>query len=83
MTLFVCDVLVHFKIPPSQLTLGAWRPVLGFEALCAAFAPATYEVEEFAPYTDDKVSSGCSLLDATEWMRQFEYQLGGHRLRVL
>ena len=48
MTPFVRDVLVHFKVPPSQLTLGAWQNVLGFEALCFAFTPATYGVEEFS-----------------------------------
>ena len=47
MTLFVRGVLVYFKVPPSQLTSGAWRTVLGFEALCAAHVPALYDVEEF------------------------------------
>ena len=47
LTPFVRDVLVRFKVPPSQLTLRPWRTVLGFEALRAAFAPDTYGVEEF------------------------------------
>ena len=46
LTPFIQNILARFKVPPLQLTPGAWRTVLGFEALCAFFAPEAYGVEE-------------------------------------
>ena len=37
MNSFVRDVLVHFKVLPSQLTLGACQIVLGFETHFATY----------------------------------------------
>jgi len=71
LTPFVHNVLARFKIPPSQLTVGAWRTVLSFEALCVSFASDAYGVEEFcATYVMRKShqdahsfpQSGCDML---------------------
>ena len=35
LTPFVRGVLAHYRVAPSQLSVVAWRTVLGFEALCA------------------------------------------------
>ena len=48
LTDFVCQVLVYYNVPPTQLTHGAWRAVLGFEALCVDFVATSYSLEDFA-----------------------------------
>ena len=37
LTAFVHSVLSYFRVAPSQLTVGAWRILLGFEALYNCF----------------------------------------------
>jgi len=41
-------VLICYNMAPTQLMLGAWRMILGFEALCVDFANALYSPEDFA-----------------------------------
>ena len=44
---FVRSVLSYFRVAPSQLTVGAWHILLGFEALCNRFLPEVCGHEEF------------------------------------
>ena len=39
LTAFVNNILSYFRVTPSQLTVGAWRLLLSFEALCNHFLP--------------------------------------------
>jgi len=45
---FVCSVLIFYRVTPSQLSVVAWCTVLGFEALCALYAPEVCKHEVFS-----------------------------------
>ena len=47
LTDFVRQVPAYYNVVPTQLMLGAWRTILGFEALCVDFAAASYSLEDF------------------------------------
>jgi len=47
LTDFVRQVLACYNVAPTQLMLGAWRTILGFEAICVNFAAASYSLEDF------------------------------------
>ena len=44
---FVHNVLSYFRVVPSQLTVGAWLVLFGFEALCNCFLPETCGRKKF------------------------------------
>ena len=74
LTTFVHNVLSYFRVAPSQLTMGVWRILLGFEALCNRFLLEACGREEF--YTVYMMRKGPQ--DA----RSFSPQKGCNRLIV-
>jgi len=44
---FILDILCHFQVAPSQLSTEAWWTILGFQALCASFAPNSCQCADF------------------------------------
>ena len=47
MTDFIRDLLLHYRMVPSQLLAGGWHVVLSFQALCNMFFPGACRVEDF------------------------------------
>ena len=62
LTDFVRHVLAYYSVAPTQLMLGVWQTIIGFEALCEDFAAALYSLEDFTTcYSMRRLSSGvCS-----------------------
>ena len=55
---FVRQVLAFYNVTLTQLKLGIWLTILGYEAFCIDFSASLYRLEDFATvYTMRKIPS--------------------------
>ena len=47
LTDFIRHVLAYYDVAPTLLTPGAWKTIMGFEALYVDFNAALYYLEDF------------------------------------